>query len=431
MRKLIIICQLISCMFVIDTKVFAIDTLQIKPNIVIPLGGNAWVNAPATIVDAGLVNWKDQQSVCKIYFKVSVKQNLAVALRLRIPQGESTIQVKIRNRTFIKQVANAAYDTVKIGSFFVNDPGYLTVELKGISKTGEVYAEVSDLIIHAAKADTGISYVAPGSSFHYGRRGPSVHLRYDIPKKFNAVRWFYNEVTIPVGMDIIGSYFQADGFGQGYFGMQVNSATERRILFSVWSPFTTDNPQSIPDSMRVKLIKKGIQTHIGEFGNEGSGGQSYMIYPWVAGKTYAFLLSAEPDAIHKSTIFTAYFKDINLNKWYLIASFNRPQTVTGLTNLYSFVENFIPEQGDKTRMAFFNNQWIGDQNNNWQELTKATFTGDATAKMNYRKDYAGGLNTGAFYLKNGGFFDKFTILNQTFVRKANGHQPQISELPVK
>jgi len=115
----------------------------------------------------------------------------------------------------------------------------------------------------------------------------------------------------------------------------------------------------------------------------------------------------------------------------LIASFNRPQTVTALTNLYSFVENFIPEQGDKTRMAFFNNQWIGDQHGNWQELTKATFTGDATAKAKYRKDYGGGLNEGAFYLKNGGFFNKFTILNQTFVRKANGQQPQISGLPTE
>jgi hypothetical protein len=231
MKKLIIICQLISCMLLIDARVFAIDTLQVKSNIVIPLGGNAWVNAPATIVDGGLMNWKDQKSVCKIYFKVSVKQNLAIALRLRVPQGNSTIQVKIGNSAFTKRVANAAYDTVKIGRFFVNAPGYLTVELKGINKTGEVYADVSDLLISAANADTGISYVATGSSFHYGRRGPSVHLRYDIPKKFNTVRWFYNEVTAPVGMDIIGSYFQADGFGQGYFGMQVNSATERRKYY--------------------------------------------------------------------------------------------------------------------------------------------------------------------------------------------------------
>ena len=38
---------------------------------------------------------------------------------------------------------------------------------------------------------------------------------------------------------------------------QVNSSTERRILFSIWSPFKTDDPKSVPADQRVQLIKKG------------------------------------------------------------------------------------------------------------------------------------------------------------------------------
>ena len=52
---------------------------------------------------------------------------------------------------------------------------------------------------------------------------------------------------VPEGNDVLGSYFMANGFAQGYFGIQVNSPTERRILFSVWSPFHTDDPSEIPD----------------------------------------------------------------------------------------------------------------------------------------------------------------------------------------
>jgi hypothetical protein len=96
----------------------------------------------------------------------------------------------------------------------------------------------------------------------------------------NNVEWFYNEVTVPVGNDVLGSYFMADGFTGGYFGMQVNSETERHILFSVWSPFVTDNPKKIPDSLKIKLLKKGEVVHAGEFGSEGAGGQSYMNFPW-------------------------------------------------------------------------------------------------------------------------------------------------------
>ena len=52
-------------------------------------------------------------------------------------------------------------------------------------------------------------------------------------------------MTIPKNNDVVGSYFMANGFAEGYFGIQVNSETERRILFSVWSPYKTDDPNSI------------------------------------------------------------------------------------------------------------------------------------------------------------------------------------------
>ena len=74
---------------------------------------------------------------------------------------------------------------------------------------------------------------------------------------------------MPAGGDVIGSYFMADGFAHGYFGMQVNSEKERRILFSVWSPYNTQNPDEIPQDQRIELLKKGDGVHTGKFGNEG------------------------------------------------------------------------------------------------------------------------------------------------------------------
>jgi len=61
------------------------------------------------------------------------------------------------------------------------------------------------------------------------------------------VHYWYSELKVPKGQDTVGAYFMANGFNHGYFGMQVNSETERRIIFSVWSPFKTDNPKEIPE----------------------------------------------------------------------------------------------------------------------------------------------------------------------------------------
>jgi hypothetical protein len=63
----------------------------------------------------------------------------------------------------------------------------------------------------------------------------------------------------------------SNGFGEGYFGMQVNAATERRILFSVWDPAAG---QGITQSVR-----KGAKITVQRFG-EGTGGQSYLVFDW-------------------------------------------------------------------------------------------------------------------------------------------------------
>ena len=87
----------------------------------------------------------------------------------------------------------------------------------------------------------------------------------------------YSEIEIPEGYDQEGLFAMANGSREGYFGMQVNSIEERRILFSIWSPYITDDPNDIPEDQRIQLIKSGEDVYIGEFGNEGSGGQSYLI----------------------------------------------------------------------------------------------------------------------------------------------------------
>ncbi|GAA4101022.1 DUF3472 domain-containing protein [Mucilaginibacter panaciglaebae] len=385
--------------------------------IIIPLGGNAWVgpNARAAIKNAGLVSWTSARDTAYVYVRVETGGKLNVGLNLQVPLGESKIAIKFLGETLTKTVSGSPdFKRVDFGEINIHKPGYLKIQLVGLAKTGDVFAAVSDLVLTGPALGRGAAYVHNnrGNYFYWGRRGPSVHLNYEVPNK--PIEWFYNEVTVPVGRDIAGSYFMADGFSGGYFGMQVNSATERRLLFSVWSPYETNDPKSIPDNMKVQLLKKGDAVHAGEFGGEGSGGQSYTLYPWVAGKTYCFLVHAQGDIAAETTIYTAYFKPKEKGQWQLIACFKRPQSGSYLKGLHSFVENFDPENGDKTRMALFANQWTIDIEGKWSPVYFATFTGDATAKINYRKDYAGKPDSKGFYLLNGGFFNDFTPLNTRF-----------------
>jgi hypothetical protein len=301
----------------------------------------------------------------------------------------------------------------------------MVFQIKGISKTGTNYARVSIIKLLDSAIEEKTTFVKDneGDLFYWGRRGPSVHLSYQVPDGVNA-EWFYNEVTVPPDNDVVGSYFMADGFAEGYFGMQVNSLSERRILFSVWSPYQTDNPGQIPEDQKIIVLKKSGNVHIGEFSNEGSGGQSYMLYNWQAGNIYKFLLHAKP-ADNNHTVYTAYFFEPEINKWKLIASFSRPKTSTYLKHLHSFLENFEPEAGTTTREVFFANQWIADSKGKWIELNRASFTVDNTGAKRYRMDFAGGSAEGEFYLRNCGFFNNYTQPNSIFEHPFTGRVPDV------
>lgn len=401
----------------------------------VPVGGNSWLinsnDKDEKITKEGLMNWKNAGTICRTYVRVAQAGKLKVSVVLNTQEGESKINLMVLGKTgSITTTPNIAKEYF-VGEWEINQPGYVAIDLQGITKTRDSFGQVQSINISGSAVNPETVFVKDNvdNYFYWGRRGPSVHLKYTLPAN-EDIEWFYNELTIPENQDVIGSYFMANGFAEGYFGIQVNSATERRILFSVWSPFKTDNPNSIPDEQKIVMVKKGEGVYTGEFGNEGAGGQSYLKYNWKAGNTYKFLLQGKPIA-DNYTLYSAYFFAPEENQWRLIASFKRPKTSTHLKSLHSFLENFIPETGNAERMGLYNNQWVRTTNGQWLELTEAKFTGDATARKNFRKDYAGGISNGSFYLRNCGFFNDFVPLDGIFKRNAGNKVPDIpfSTLP--
>jgi hypothetical protein len=396
---------------------------------VVPIGGNTWKSdrerSGGRVTSEGIANWTNAAASFTTYVRVAAKGNLKISIRAKSAEGTSQLKITALNQSNQVTINEKDWKDYDAGEWQVNDTGYIAFTIAGVSKTSDKFADVASIQLSGSAINEKTAFVKnnEGNFYYWGRRGPSVHLGYTMPPG-KDVEWFYNEITVPQGDDVIGSYYMANGFGEGYFGIQVNSPTERRILFSVWSPFNTDDPKQIPEDQKITMLKKGEGVHTGEFGNEGSGGQSYLRYNWKAGNTYGFLLRGIPDGT-AHTIYTAYFFAPEKGEWMLIASFRRPKLATHLKRLHSFLENFAPEQGDKERKVLFSNQWVRDTGGTWHELTKARFTGDNTAVKRFRMDYAGGLLNGTFYLRNCGFFPNYTPLQTSFERTPGNKQPQI------
>lgn len=423
MKKLLILFLFLNLVFVYA------QTPKVNKGNFVPIGGNSWEyprkDYNESILKNGRIeNWNDKTRSVKTFIRFGKIGHVHVAVHIVSANDGGDFIFTLAGKSVNINIKPNQKGAIDISDFSIVDTGYYAMELKAKS-IASLYPTIDGYVLTGTASEGKINFVRNNEDnfFYWGRRGPSTHMGYQQPKD-KQIEYYYNEVTVPKGSDIEGSYFMSNGFNVGYFGMQVNSNTERRILFSVWSPFTTDDPKEIPDDHKIILKTKGKFVHTGEFGNEGSGGQSYLKFNWKAGNTYKFLLRGRPIE-NNYTAYTAWFYAPEVGQWQIIAEFERPQTSHYLSGFHSFLENFNPEQGIYQREVYFSNQWVGDNQGNWYECTEGRFTIDNTGAKGFRMDYSGGVNDKGFYLKNFGFFKEYVPSGTKFTRKSKGEKPKI------
>jgi hypothetical protein len=276
--------------------------------------------------------------------------------------------------------------------------GYHFVELLSASKSDTVKTFFKSLIIEH-EVPEAILY---NKSNYMG--AASTHLRYSVPEDA-AVQWFYTEVNVPDEVkNSVNAYYETNGFHSGYGGIQINNPQERRFIFSIWSLFKTDDPKQIPLDYIVHLNKKGNGVFAGDFGDEGSGGHSHLVFPWKTNTTYKFLTGIIALKGDSATYVGYYAAPNDGYQWHLLSKWtqHKTDTKTGFKHLYAFVENF-GDNGDDFFKAYYGNQWAITFNGTWLELTEAKFTTTANNKTHQRFDYGAGVEDGKFYMFTGGF----------------------------
>ncbi|MBC3863677.1 DUF5077 domain-containing protein [Undibacterium jejuense] len=397
------------------------------PTATIALSGNGFItqaqpNATESIDSGagatGLHAWTSNSTVISTYFRVSNPGELKLALLGSLNGAtSSTVSISLNGQSSTVDLKGTETKSYPVCSFNVSSPGYVKVDLQGVTKVGSYFGDITALQV-AGTASNGLIYANDPNNYYWSRRGPSVHLAYTVP---DSTEYFYSEVTVPKGQDQIGSYYMANGFGEGYFGIQVKE-TGRIAIFSVWNP--------LQGKTTAKQVGTGVTVRT--FDGEGTGGQAAYPYNWITGNTYKFITKITPNT-NGSTDYSAWLFAPELNTWKFIATWNRPNTKTYHNGVYSFLENFIDSNGYLGRSALYGNQWARSTTGVWTEITSASYTGDPTATNKQRMDYAGGLQNGLFFLKNGGFFNDYVTSDQQYNRPATRVPPavDVKTLPIQ
>ena len=399
---------------------------------------------------AGVTNWKDAKLKIEWFGEIKTPGNLECALVLRLPVAavsklRLTVDGEAHEATATGKGADAV--TVSFGEFTIAKVGYQRFTLESLNDKNGPNGDLETLVLDGPAAKDA----------HFNlkerRNAASVHLNYPLPKdeksKDEKIEAFYCEVT---GVeDPPATYYEACGWHRGYLGMQVNSPTERRIIFSVWdSGGEGVDRAKVGDADRVSLVAKGEGVSSGDFGHEGTGGHSHLVFPWKTGEKQRFIVTAKPtDATH--TIYSGYYfrpnpkdpgkkdRDDSVGnalcgvpsvrkEWMLISSWKAPKDGAWLHELYSFSEDFDGGNGHLRRKALYGNQWLRTAEGKWLEQTTATFSHDLTGKAD-RLDRFMGVEDGQFFLSQGGFVDGFTKYGEKFTRPATHTPPSDLQLP--
>jgi hypothetical protein len=367
---------------------------------------------------SGVTRWADPAVSVNWYGNFKQAGELTAKIVLRLPRdAESKLKLTVAGQSREVTVKGDGDDhpvTADFGSFNLAGPGYQRFALESLNGKGQLTGDLDALLLDGpALADAHFN-------LKERRNAASVHLKYSVPRDVH-VQSFYCELTAVE--DPLWTYYMACGWHRGYFGMQVNGPTERRIIFSVWdSGNEAVERNKVRADDRVTLVAKGEGVEAGDFGHEGTGGHSHLIFPWKTGEKQRFLVTAKPvDPTH--TVYAGYYFRPDQKKWMLISSWNAPKDGGYLRGLHSFSENFGGANGNLVRKALYGNQWIQADTGQWLELTEANFSHDPTGKAD-RLDRFMGVTDSQFFLSHGGFIPGFTKYGEKFSRSSSGQEPK-------
>lgn len=222
---------------------------------------------------------------------------------------------------------------------------------------------------------------------------PSAHLRYTtkngrLPQDTGA---FYNEITPKSSAP--GTYFMTNGWKGGYFGIQELEDSSKIAIFSIFGPAKGEVPDDRLTSKVLYTIPGGDLVIHGEY----AGGPSVRIpFDWKLGRTYATMVTEQVDESNgHAKIVTAWLNRSPVGQraqWVRLMTVRteRPSTDTGLSSLYSFVEDFVRDdtfQAGRARTAAYGNAYTWSRRQDrWIPLSKVSFTGQMSRLFTIQND---------------------------------------------
>lgn len=392
--------QAVATFAVPANKAYAEPFTTGNPGVSVPVG---WPETRKSVS-----RWKDpQRSVVWYLYQKKGKYDLSFALQVK-ERKKLEFELKVSEcyelglkpqKRKLKIEGTGSNDTIFATAVDIPETGYYRYELKPLTPPDDAIT-IHSLLFNAYTPDAQVNHTDYQSS-------PSVHLSFrTTAPTTRSYDWIYEEILVPEGSDPLATYYMSLGFYRGYMGIQTNSETERRVLFSVWDSKDADHDATMVAADFVSLVDKDSKTTVNSFGNEGTGGQSYVkTADWKTGKPVKFLMNVRR-VENNTVLLSAWYSVSDEAGWQYVATWRAPHEQRMFDGFYSFIENYGYTNGQYPRKAYYYNAWgKEDATGKWVNFNKVGFS-HTDGKEGQRVDYEQGVAPefpDRFYMASGGY----------------------------
>lgn len=233
---------------------------------------------------SGIRQWCDPALKVSWFGELKAAGALECRLLLRLEAGaQAKLRLSVAGQAREASVKGEGTNalSVRFGPYQIPGPGYQRLLLESLSERGKSGCDLEALVLEGVPAQDAQFNLKPR------RNAASVHLAYPTPGLTN-IEAFYCEVTAVE--DPLWTFYMACGWHRGYFGMQINSPTERRVI----QPRTVGAKRQAKPRIRARLDSSARLRARGRCARTGASPGRNFINPSRCSRVAGCISAARP-----------------------------------------------------------------------------------------------------------------------------------------
>lgn len=337
----------------------------------------------------GCTEWTNPDLTLQYNVQIEAKGDMNIRLMLS-NDGPSPayLSFKLGDRTCELKVpptgGNKKFTIVDAGVFTADYPGFYSIWIKPISKSGQYFPGIMNIQLCTPSADKIFFPTIPD------RNASTVNLTYLNPVN-ESIQGMFVSANVPNAYDYQGTRVSA--ISNEMYRVGIANEENGRYIFMSWK--------------NVKGYKKPSfkYSQFKNFQIDSSNEKISRIiipYNWMPDQPISFSLIQTVDTCTEEHLWEARVYNDKKKKWHTICIIDGGNTHTLIKNWYSAVINSDPNTGNVEHKALFSNPVAITSGGKKYKLTQARFGHDIKGKCE-RKDYGAGAENDAFWLSTGGF----------------------------